>query len=96
MEEIGTKDILVIKILPKYYYYDFSLGLKNVKYNNYLGQKQKRVLVALQTDIIQLPIQNNTAEFDDYQWIKPYEAIRRIVYFKKEIYKQAMNDLKLI
>ena len=96
LEEIGTNDIVVIRILPKHYYYDFPLDLKNVKYNNYKGQKQKWVFVELQEDNFQLPVQNDTAEFDDYQWIKPYEAIARIVEFKKEVYKQALNDLKLV
>ncbi|MGD9200124.1 MAG: RNA pyrophosphohydrolase [Chitinispirillia bacterium] len=96
LEEIGINDIVVIKILPKYYFYDFPLDLKCGKYHNYRGQKQKWILVELQTDNIKLPAQNDNAEFDDYQWVKPYEAILRIVDFKKEIYKQALDDLKLI
>ena len=33
-------------------------------------------------------------EFKSYEWIEPKEAIRRIVLFKKDVYKKALEQLQ--
>lgn len=94
-EEIGTDDISVIAVSPNTYKYDFPEGTP-FKHKQYQGQKQRWVLVELNTDENAIHFDNTRAEFDAYQWIHPQKAITEVIDFKKNVYKQALSDLGLI
>ena len=94
-EEIGTDAISVIKISPNIYTYDFPDDLP-LKHSQYCGQKQRWVLVELNSGENAIHFNNTDAEFDAYRSISPREAIVEVIDFKKDVYKLALSDLGLI
>jgi len=97
-EEIGTDRITVIATLPKYYQYDFPEEMRIAKWGGkYHGQRQRWVLCEFADDKPQIRFDcHDEPEFDAFEWINPKEALARIVDFKKEVYRKALSDLKLI
>ena len=93
-EEIGTGDISVIKVSPDTYAYDFPDDLP-VKHKQYCGQKQRWVLVELNSENA-IHFNNTNAEFDAYRRVFPQEAVFEVIDFKKDVYRQALSDLGLI
>lgn len=94
-EEIGTDDISVIKVSRNTYKYNFPEGIP-VKHKQYQGQKQRWVLVELNTDENAIHFDDAGAEFDAYQWIPPQKAVIEVIDFKKNVYKKALSDFGLI
>lgn len=94
-EEIGTDEVEVIKISPNTYTYDFPESY-SPKHKKYRGQKQRWVLVELNTAEENISVEGEHPEFDGYQWVTPYQASELVIEFKKEVYKKALFDLGLI
>lgn len=94
-EEIGTDAISVIKISPNTYTYNFPDGLP-VKHKGYCGQRQRWVQVELECNESDITFNNSSAEFDDYRWVTPGEAVSEVIDFKRDVYKQALSDFGLI
>ena len=94
-EEIGTDDISVIKVSPYTYTYDFPDDLPH-KHNQYCGQKQKWVLVELNSGENAIHFSRTNAEFDAFRSVSPQEAIVEVIDFKRGVYKRALSDLGLI
>jgi putative (di)nucleoside polyphosphate hydrolase len=94
-EEIGTDAISIIKVSPNTYTYDFPDDIP-VKHSGYCGQRQRWVLVELDCDESDISFKGRYAEFDDYRWVSPQEAVSEVIDFKKDVYKRALSDLTLI
>lgn len=93
-EEIGVDDISVIRIAPGHYKYDFPPSARKSR-PGYSGQTQQWVLAELDREC-EINLGGKTAEFDDFRWVSPKEAMDRVVGFKREVYKQALRALGLI
>ncbi len=93
-EEIGIDEVSVIAVSPNSYYYDFPPDIPR-KHKGYRGQRQQWVLLELQSAEVRFTFEE-CAEFDEYQWVTAHEALRRIVPFKKKVYREALHDLNLI
>jgi len=94
-EEIGTDNVLVVKISPRTYSYTFAAGMKR-KNDNFVGQIQNWILTEFSGSDTQINFNRQPAEFDAFEWVEAKEAIERIVDFKKQVYSLALNDLDLI
>ncbi len=94
-EEIGTDDVLLVKISPRTYSYTFPSGLKR-KNDTYIGQVQNWVLSEFSGTDSLINFNRQPAEFDSFEWVTANKVLDRIVDFKKNVYLEAMKDLDLL
>ncbi len=65
----------------------FSLALKNFK-----GQTQKWFLFMLKKKV-HISFNNDTIqEFDDYKWVSYWYPLNKIIWFKRDVYKQVLRE----
>lgn len=95
LEEIGTDNITVITISPYEYRYAFPDGIES-RHRGYCGQQQRWVLVELNSNSELISFSGADAEFDNFMWVTPEEALLRIVEFKRDVYERAMKDLGIL
>lgn len=95
-EEITSDAIEVLKISDKEYFYDFPPHTRKRFENKYIGQRQKWVLAQLVGGENAINVNTDIPEFDNWIWVKPEEAIIKVVDFKREIYKEALHDLGVL
>ncbi len=59
-----------------------------------IGQKQHWFLLRLvaDDDVINFNC-GGKAEFDDFRWVDYWYPIRKVIYFKRNVYKSALNEL---
>ncbi len=97
-EETGSAHAEIISECPRWLTYDLpkkalGIGLKG----KYRGQKQKwfamRFLGADEDFDIDTPF-GGKAEFDAWEWVTLKEASKRIVKFKRPIYKELVKEFK--
>jgi putative (di)nucleoside polyphosphate hydrolase len=91
-EEIGTDDVTVILVLPKWYTYEFPEGIQR-RNDTYSGQTQRWVLVEFSGSDDAINFDRTPAEFDAFEWVTADSVIDRIVNFKKAVYVEAMRDM---
>lgn len=92
-EEIGTKKIKIIKQMPKQVVYKFPFYLKS-KYQ-IDGQKQTYFLVYFYGDDSEIVFdKQEKPEFKEFQWVHPKEPPKKVIYFKKLAYLEALNFFK--
>lgn len=93
-EEVGlqAKDVEVLGHTPHWLYYWLPLRLRESK--GYLGCKQTWFLVKLvrSSAVIQLNC-SQKPEFDDWRWVKYWHPLKTAVYFKRRLYRAALNHL---
>ncbi len=94
-EEIGNDDIKIISISTNTYKYDYPAEIQP-KYGNYSGQQQRWVLAEFNNDNTHPVFNGEKAEFDDFKWVTPAEALFKIVKFKKDVYQRALSDLGIL
>jgi 8-oxo-dGTP pyrophosphatase MutT (NUDIX family) len=94
-EEIGTDRVMLVKISEQRYCYEVPGGLRKAK-RDYSGQCLRWVLAEMNVPESEIRFAGSDAEFDDFEWVQPAEALRRIVGFKKRAYRQAMSELGLL
>lgn len=94
-EEVGLtdKDVQVVDQVKHWVYY--RLPKQYVRYNSHpvcIGQKQKWFLLRMLKDdsIISLD-QYPSPEFDGWQWVDQEEPIKRVVDFKRHVYREVME-----
>lgn len=71
---------------------------KRFRRNNTLplcvGQKQKWFLLRLIADETAIDLNQGTkAEFDAVRWVNYWYPIRKVIYFKRQVYHTALNEL---
>ena len=92
-EEIGTKKIKIIKEMPKQVVYKFPFYLKS-KYQ-IDGQKQTYFLVYFYGDDDEIVFdKQEKPEFKEFQWVDFSEPPKKVIYFKKLAYLEALNYFK--
>ncbi|MFP4402049.1 MAG: RNA pyrophosphohydrolase [Candidatus Nanoarchaeia archaeon] len=92
-EEIGTKNVEIIKKMPKKITYKFPFYLKS----KYLidGQKQTYFLVHFYGDDSEIVFdKQEKPEFKKFQWVDSTEPPKKVIYFKKLAYLEALNFFK--
>lgn len=98
-EETGITDVSLIAEMPESIKYRFPEKVfQNFKKrgSDFVGQNQHYVLFLLENNRIKIDFETHPEEieFRAFEWIEPEEAPKRIVYFKKAAYKQAMAFFK--
>jgi putative (di)nucleoside polyphosphate hydrolase len=101
-EEIGTDAVELLARLPEpiayFYPQDIlaSLRAQNAKLARYVGQRQHWFLARLSGGTESIRFDRQPAEFSDYEWVTPGEAVVRVVPFKQQAYRQALAAFDLL
>jgi putative (di)nucleoside polyphosphate hydrolase len=96
-EEVGLqpKDVDVVAATQSWLRY--KLPKRMVRRNSQpvcIGQKQKWFLLRLTSDEEQLNLQaSHTPEFDQWKWVDYWYPVDHVVYFKKRVYRCALQQL---
>ena len=73
--------------LPKHY----------IRHNHYprcIGQKQKWFLLGLEADDNKIALSKSMQpEFDDWCWVHYWYPVNRVIAFKRDVYRQALQEL---
>lgn len=92
-EEIGTEKIEIIKKMPKQVIYKFPFYLKSKYHID--GQKQTYFLVYFYGDDSEIVFdKQEKPEFKEFQWVEQDEPPKKVIYFKKLAYLEALNFFK--
>lgn len=60
-----------------------------------IGQKQKWFLLGLCSDDSRIqPSRSALPEFDDWRWVDYWEPVKRVVQFKREVYRRALTEFR--
>ncbi len=97
-EEVGLEpqDVDVLASTRNWLHYQLPKNF--IRHNSNpvcIGQKQKWFLLALKGDEsrITLSNDNNTPEFDDWQWVSFWYPLDQVIDFKREVYRRALIEL---
>lgn len=97
-EEVGLEpqDVDVLASTRNWLHYQLPRNF--IRHNSNpvcIGQKQKWFLLALKGDEnrITLSNDNNTPEFDDWQWVSFWYPLDQVIDFKREVYRRALIEL---
>jgi putative (di)nucleoside polyphosphate hydrolase len=93
-EEIGTDSVTLVALSPVVYTYHFPEYAKAGR-PGFCGQRQRWILFELDGRPA-INFRHKPAEFDDFKWVQPKVALKRIVDFKKDVYLAALRDLHLL
>ncbi|MBE0492082.1 MAG: RNA pyrophosphohydrolase [Sulfurospirillum sp.] len=91
-EEIGTRDVEILAEYPEWLSYDFPQTIAKKMYP-FDGQTQKYFLVRLKPDA-KINLKTKEPEFREYQFLAFDEAIKKITYFKKPVYRKVLQYFK--
>lgn len=59
-----------------------------------IGQKQRWFLLRLQADERQMHLDvSGEPEFDGWRWVDYWQPVNEVIFFKKEVYRQALMEL---
>lgn len=59
-----------------------------------IGQKQKWFLLRLVVSDTHIDLNSSEkAEFDDFQWVSYWSPIKKVIYFKRHVYRVALEEL---
>ena len=94
-EETSIKNIEVLKEFPQWLKYELPENLIGIIWEGkYKGQKQKWFIVRFKGEESEININTQNAEFIEWKWIDMNLLPDLIVHFKKNIYKNILEELK--
>jgi len=94
-EETSIKNIEVLKEFPQWLKYELPEDLiGKIWEGKYKGQKQKWFIVRFKGEESEININTQNAEFIEWKWIDMNLLPDLIVHFKKNIYKNILEELK--
>ena len=78
-------------------WYQYNLPKKNIRKNGkgtlVIGQRQKWFLLSFSNDANLISLdQSSEQEFDSWKWIDPEMSINQVIGFKKEVYRQVIDE----
>lgn len=95
-EEVGldSEDVDIIAHSKDFLYYRLpTTMIRHYSQPVCIGQKQKWYLLRLVGDETHINFNETSApEFDDYRWIYYWTPVRKIITFKRRIYRQALKE----
>lgn len=100
LEETGIFNIEYVKSTVQIYKYDFPRYLHSHMINKYgplkyLGQQQKFCLFNFVGNEKEINVNQPHPEFVKWKWDSVENIINNIVSFKRDIYRDALNELNL-
>ena len=97
IEETSIKSIQIIKELKNFYQYDLPKNLIGIIWKGkFRGQKQKWFIVRFLGKENEINIMTKNQEFIDWKWIEVDKLPEIIVDFKKNLYSQLLEEIKLV
>ena len=100
-EEIGTRDVTIIRIGEKRIRYHYPLKVKRILdqqpyWRPFRGQQQRWYLLHLNCNTDKISFKHDPAEFDDLQWIEPRKGLSSVVPFKRKAYRKGLRMLEVL
>lgn len=98
-EEVGlsSEDVRIIAYIRKWLHYKIPKRL--VRWNTSpicIGQKQKWFLLQIMCKDDNINIKGGLIpEFDSWRWVSFWYPIRKVVFFKREVYRRVMQEFSL-
>ena len=96
-EEVGLKPehVEIIGCTQHWLYYQLPHYLiRRHKKPLCIGQKQRWFMLRLISDDNKLCLdQGNSPEFDSWRWVNYWYPLREVVFFKRQVYKDALQEL---
>ena len=94
-EETSIKNIEVLKEFNRWLEYELPRNLiGKIWQGKYRGQKQKWFIVKFTGEESEIDINTKNPEFIEWKWIDMNLLPSLIVNFKKQVYKDILNELK--
>lgn len=94
LEETGVKSVKVLQEHSEWLYYDFPLEVQK-KFSHSKtpkGQFQKWFLMRFLGEDSEINLSQDYPEFCEYAWANKQEVLERVVPFKKNVYKQVIQE----
>ena len=100
-EEIGTRDVNIIKVGKKRIRYHYPLKVKRVldqqpQWRIFRGQQQCWFLLHLNCHTDKISFNHDPIEFDSFQWINPRKGLNMVVPFKRKAYRKGLRILGVL
>ena len=95
-EEVGLlpEQVTITAQSKDLIYYDIPPNIRSmVLGGKFKGQAQKYFLLKLVSGKINLTKESNP-EFDDFNWVTFWYPLHKVVDFKKNVYRKALNEFK--
>lgn len=97
-EEIGLEegDVEILGVTKRWLKYKLPKQyLRHGSKPLVIGQKQKWFLLKLTTSEQKIRLDlSDSPEFDSWRWIDYKDPIETVIFFKKQVYKQALKELE--
>lgn len=97
-EEIGLEesDVEILGVTKRWLKYKLPKQyLRHGSKPLVIGQKQKWFLLKLTTNEQKIRLDlSDSPEFDSWRWIDYKDPIETVIFFKKQVYKQALKELE--
>ncbi len=95
-EEVGIKkNYKIVMELEGWLSYSLPSSLKTIVWNGkYVGQIQKWFACRFFGKDEEVNLETHKPEFEDWKWIKPEDALKFVVPFKKKLYKDVLKGFK--
>ncbi|CEN31987.1 RNA pyrophosphohydrolase [Candidatus Westeberhardia cardiocondylae] len=95
-EEVGLKEKDVCILMQTKHWLRYDIPKEFMKSNNnfmmYIGQKQKWFFLQLVVSDKNINIKcNNFIEFDKWRWVSFWYPIRKIIFFKRNVYRKVLK-----
>lgn len=99
-EEIGLEknDVEILGVTKRWLKYKLPKQyLRHGTKPLVIGQKQKWFLLKLTTSEQKIRLDlSSSPEFDSWRWIDYKDPIETVIFFKKQVYKQALKELEYL
>jgi putative (di)nucleoside polyphosphate hydrolase len=96
-EEIGTDHAEILAESRRWFEYDLPPELQQqVWRGRFRGQRQKWFVMRFQGQDREIDIATHHPEFSAWKWIAPADLPRLIVPFKRQLYREVLEEFKAI
>lgn len=91
-EEIGTRNVSILREHPDWLLYDLPPHLVGVAWEGkYRGQRLKWMAMRFLGEDREINVATAHAEFSEWKWLKATEVLQLVVPFKREVYARALG-----
>lgn len=91
-EEIGTRNVSILREHPDWLLYDLPPHLVGVAWEGkYRGQRLKWMAMRFLGEDREINVATPHAEFSEWKWLKSTEVLQLVVPFKREVYARALG-----
>ncbi|HSC46159.1 MAG TPA: RNA pyrophosphohydrolase [Candidatus Acidoferrum sp.] len=91
-EEIGTRNVAVLREHPDWLLYDLPPHLVGVVWEGkYRGQRLKWIAMRFLGNDGEINVATEHAEFSEWKWLNSIEVLQLVVPFKREVYAKALD-----